>query len=100
MAVYMQAQIRAVPGKLGALLELLTTRLVPIMEAQGWKLEGLFVGRTGPINTITNLWQLEDLEHFRRAYAGFMSHPDFPMIRATLDTHVQEESLTFLDRRI
>ncbi|MCG2840541.1 NIPSNAP family protein [Sandaracinobacter sp. RS1-74] len=99
MPVYLEARIRAVPGKLRPLVELLSGELIPLMQGQGWKLQGLFVGKTGPINTIINLWELEDMEHFRRAYGGFVGHPDFPSIRARLDSHVQEEVLTFLDRR-
>lgn len=99
MSVHLHAVIRANPGKIGPLLELLTQELIPIMEAQGWKLIGCYTGKTGPINTIIDLWELEDMEHFRRAYDGFMAHPSFPSIRQRLDAYVAEETLTFCDRR-
>ncbi len=98
MPVQMQAVIRVNPGKLRPMLALLTEELIPIMETQGWKLLGCFTGVSGPRNTIIDLWEMDDMEHFRRAYQGFAAHPSFPSIRDRLDQYVQEEVLTFLDR--
>lgn len=99
MAVYLQAVIRSQPGQFAPLLELITSELVPIMEAAGWKLHLCLTGKTGPINTIIDIWELEEMEHFQRAYAQFMRHPSFPAIRARLDQMVAEETLTFCDRK-
>ncbi len=33
---------------------------VDILEDHGWKLAGAFVQRTGKLNTVTDLWELED----------------------------------------
>ena len=97
MSVYLQATISATPGKLPQLLELLKKELIPIMEAQGWRMAGCFTGISGPLNTIIDLWELEDLEHFRRGIKGFTEHPEFASIAARLSEWVQEEVLHFLE---
>ena len=97
MSVYMQATIRVTPGNLIPMLKMLKTELFPIMEAQGWRMAGCFTGISGPRNTIVDLWELEDLEHFRRGIRGFMAHPDFASIRDRLNVWVQEEVLSFLE---
>lgn len=100
MSVHLHAEIHVVPGKLQLMLALLKDELIPIMEGQGWKLVGCFTGVSGPRNTILDLWELEDLEHFRRAYQGFVTHPDFPSIRDRIDQYVEKETLTFYDRQL
>ena len=97
MSVYMQATISVTPGKLPQMLELLKKELFPIMEAQGWRMAGCFTGISGPRNTIVDLWELDDLEHFRRGIGGFLQHPEFPSIRDRLSEWVQEEVLHFLE---
>lgn len=100
MLIHLQVLTHAAPGKLPPLLELLTRELIPLLQSQGWQLVGCFTSRTGPINTIIALWELEDMEHFRRAYRGCAVHPAFPDLRARLDACVQKETLTFLERTL
>lgn len=97
MPVYMQATIRAVPGKLPKLQETLL-KMFPILEANGWKLHGCFVHATGLNNTITDLWEMDDMEHMKRARAAMARHADFPEIRKALDECVRDEELIFMDR--
>ncbi len=99
MSVHLHAVIRTRPGKLMPMLALLKEELIPIMESGGWKLIGCYTGKTGPINTIIDLWELDDMEHFQRAYAVFTGHENFPSIRERLDQYVIEETLTFCDKR-
>ncbi len=98
MSAYLHAEIHAVPGKLQPLLAMLKDELFPVMEAQGWKLIGCFTGLSGPRNTILDLWELRDMEHFREAYQGLVSHPNFQSLRERLDAYVESETLTFYDR--
>lgn len=71
---------------------------VSILEGLGWKLAGAFVQRTGRLNTVIDLWQLEDFGHFDRALQAFRTHPRFPEIKAVLDETVISETIVFADR--
>ncbi len=97
MSIFMQAVIEAHTGKLPKLQETLL-RIFPIMEGQGWKLHGCFVHQTGRIHTVTDFWELEDMEHVRRARAGLAQHPDYPEIRVALAECIANETLTFMER--
>ncbi|WP_197277120.1 NIPSNAP family protein [Sphingomonas profundi] len=98
--IYLKAEIEIRPGHVPQMLELLTKRIFPIMGGPGgWHMLGCFVQRTGRLNTIVDLWGLEDMGHFDRAYAIFREHPDYPAIRVELDSHVEKETLVFMDHQ-
>ncbi|MDE2620783.1 MAG: NIPSNAP family protein [Sphingomonadales bacterium] len=100
MAVYLHAEIHVRPGHLADMLNLLEHTIVPQMEGEGWKLLGCHTGISGPRNTIIDLWELDDLEHFRRAHAAILGKlPPDNDLRAKLDAWVESETLTFLDKR-
>lgn len=100
MPVYLLANLRIVPGKMQPMLALLKDGLVPALERQGWKLAGCFTTLSGARNTIVDLWELDDLDHFQRGYQGFIDDPQFASIKAGIDAYVAEEVLTFLDRKL
>ncbi|MBS0408587.1 MAG: NIPSNAP family protein [Proteobacteria bacterium] len=70
----------------------------PILEGHGWRLAGAFVQRTGRLNTVIDLWELEDFGHFDRALKAFIADPRFPAIKAVLDETVLSETIVFADR--
>lgn len=71
---------------------------VPILEGLGWKLTGGFVQRTGRLNTVIDIWELEDFEHFDRGLKAFVAAPGFLAIKAALDETVTSETIVFADR--
>lgn len=73
-------------------------RAVPILESHGWRLAGAFVQRTGQLNTVFDLWELEDFNHFDRALQAFRGHPRFAEILAGLNDTVISETIVFADR--
>ena len=94
----MKAEIIVRPGQLSAMLDLLGRRMVPIFEAKGgWRLCACFVQRTGRLNTIVDIWELEDYGHFERGYAVFRDDPEYPAVRADLDRFVESETIVFMD---
>ncbi|GAA4810041.1 hypothetical protein GCM10023232_01330 [Sphingosinicella ginsenosidimutans] len=98
--IFLKAEIAINPGHLEAMLELLETRIFPIMETKGrWRLVGCFVQRTGRLNTIVDLWEMDDYADFAATYAAFREQPDYPEIRVLLDTYVETETLTFMEAR-
>jgi hypothetical protein len=71
-----------------------------MMESQGCQMLACYTGISGPRNTIVDVWQLDDLEHFRRAYGQTLGQlPPDNDVRADLDAWVESETLTFMDRR-
>lgn len=98
--IYTKAEITIHPGHVPAMIELLTKRIFPVFqELGGWKMCGCFVQRTGRLNTIVDIWELEDYAHFERAYACFRGHPEFPEFRKLLDTYVETETLVFMEHQ-
>jgi hypothetical protein len=70
--------------------------MVPILEREGWKLEGAFMHTSGRLNTVVDLWRLEDYNHYGRGLAVLMAHPEFPRFAQTLGEVVRNESVVFL----
>lgn len=96
--IFLKAEITVQPGHLAAMLELLRERIFPIMEGKGsWRLAGCFVQRTGRLNTIVDLWEMDDLGDFTRTYQVFREQPDYPEIRVLLDRYVETETLVFME---
>lgn len=73
-------------------------RTTPVLEAAGWKLAGAFMQRTGRLNTIIDLWELEDMGHYDRGIGALVSRPDFAEIKAEIDACVATETVVFADR--
>lgn len=100
MAVYLHAEIHVRPGHINDMLHLLEHTIKPMMEAEGVKMLASYTGITGPRNTIIDIWEMDDMEHFRAAYARSLGKlPPDNDLRAKLDSWVEREVLTFMDRR-
>ncbi|NLR73204.1 hypothetical protein HGI47_20240 [Novosphingobium sp. ERN07] len=98
--LYLKAEITVTPGHLQAMLDLLNTRIFPIMENSGtWRMVGCFVQRSGRLNTIIDLWEMDDYPDFATTYDRFREHPDYAEIRVLLDRYVETETLVFMDAR-
>jgi hypothetical protein len=39
------------------------------MESHGWKLSNAFIARTGKLNTVIDLWEMDDFAHFDGRWA-------------------------------
>src|SRR5512138_1164211 len=95
MAIYLKATIQVVPGKLGQFRETLA-QVVPIMEANGWKLLGSWHHSTGPVNTITDLWEIAEPNQYATARAKLKGDVN-PEIRRSLDECVRDEWHVLMD---
>lgn len=97
--IYLKSEIEIRPGHIPDMLDLLKTRLFPILEGSGgWKMLGCFVQRTGQLNTIIDLWELEDYNHYERGMTAVREDAGYPEIRKAIDTHVEKERLVFMNR--
>ena len=83
---------------LGRFLEAMETTAVPILEAQGWRLAGAFVQRSGRLGTVIDLWELDDFQHYDRALQALIADRRFPHLKAVLEQTVISETVVFADR--
>jgi hypothetical protein len=72
--------------------------IVPLLEGWGWRLTGAFIQRTGKLNTIIDLWEIDDHNHFDGVLRKFAAHPRFPVLKAILDDTVTSETIVFANR--
>ncbi len=73
-------------------------RATPVLEAAGWKLVGAFQQRTGRLNTLIDLWELEDMNHYGRALGALAAHPDAAELIHEINACVASETIVFADR--
>jgi len=69
--------------------------IVPIVEKAGWKLRGAFVQSTGRLNTVIDIWDLDDYDHLDRGIAAIVSHADGQRILGILADSVSSETIVF-----
>lgn len=74
-----------------------TGALKSIVEKVGWRLAGGYMMRTGHLNTIVNIWELDDFNHMNVGWGAIMQDPTFPAIQAALAETVTKETLSFAD---
>ena len=100
MPVFLKAEITVRPGHMNDMLDLLENTIKPMMEREGVKMLACYTGITGARNSITDIWEMDDMEHFRAAYGRSLGTlPPDNDLRAKLDRWVEREVLTFMDRR-
>jgi hypothetical protein len=96
--IYLHAHIRVVPGKLAPFLKFLAEELKPVMESYGWKLADSFLARTGPTNTVINIWEVASLAEMERVRSELGKHADAGRLAEMMETCVLEENLTVVKR--
>lgn len=71
---------------------------VPIIEESGWKLHAAYMHRTGRLNTVIDIWEVEDMNHIDRGFMQLMAHPRFAEFKKVLDETVKSETLVVLQK--
>lgn len=97
MSVFLQATLEVEAAGYMRFLETMS-ELVPIAESAGWKLNSAYMHRTGRLNTVVDIWELEDMNHMDRGFAALMGHPRFPVLQQALAETVRNETLVFLQK--
>jgi len=97
MSVYLHVTLEVRAAGLGRFMEVMG-EAVPLLEGWGWKLSGAFVQRSGKLNTVIDLWEIDDMNHFDEGLKKFVAHPRFAAIKAVLDDTVQSETIVFADK--
>jgi hypothetical protein len=97
MSIHLHVTLEIRPGamaKFNALME----ELVPIAEGAGWRLLGAYVQNTGKLNTVIDLWELDDMNHYQRGVGAIAAHPEFARFQATLAETVHSETIVFAQK--
>lgn len=97
MSVYLHVTLEVHAAGMALFIETME-EAVQILEEAGWKLSGAFTQRTGRLNTVIDLWELDDLNHFDRGIKALVGHPRFPSISKALAESVKSETIVFADR--
>ena len=97
LAIYFQSTIHVRSAGLQK-FEKTMEKLVSIVEGTGWKLIGAYVQRTGRLNTVIDLWQLDDYNHYGLGLKHLTTHSDFPAIAAVLSETIEDETVVFMDK--
>jgi hypothetical protein len=97
MSIYLQATLEIEGAGFARFTEIMG-EAVPIVEAAGWKLDAAYMNFTGRLNTVVDIWLLEDYNHFERGMQALMSHPRFPAISKVLGETVRNETLVFMQK--
>lgn len=98
MSVYLHVTLEVASKGLPRFLEAMKETAVPILEAQGWRLAGAFIQRSGRLGVVIDLWELDDFQHYDRALAVLSADARFPAFKAVLDDTVISETVVFADR--
>jgi hypothetical protein len=97
VSVYLIASIEVRAAGFSRFVEVMS-EVVSIAQAAGWKLASAYVTRVGQLNTVIDVWELEDFNHMDRGMRALAQHPRFPAIQAVLHDVIVRETLTLADR--
>ena len=94
-APYLHVTMKIRPGQM-ARFNAVMAEVVPEMEARGWTLLGAWSNLIGRLDTVVDLWQVEDANAVRTTLMAAAGHPDFPRWYETLSDVVLEETLQLM----
>jgi hypothetical protein len=97
MSVFLHVTMDVEAAGMGRFLAVMA-EITPILEGQGWRLAGAFLQRTGRLNTVIDLWELRDFNHYDEALKQLTAHPRFPELAKTLAETVRNETVVFADK--
>jgi NIPSNAP protein len=95
MSVYLHVTLEIHAAGLPRFLDAMGKTAVPILEAEGWRLAGAFVQRSGRLGNVIDLWELDDFQHYDRALQVFSTHEAFPAFKKMLEETVISETVVF-----
>ena len=97
MSVFLIATIQVKASGFSA-FKAVMARVQAIAEGAGWKLNAAYATRVGKLNTVIDVWELNDFNHMNAGMAALAQHPDFPEIQAVLHETIVEETLSLADK--
>jgi hypothetical protein len=71
---------------------------VPIIEELGWRFIGAWVDGVGRLNTVVDLWELEDANMYFDVMSAFSQRPEYPSIVARMNDTIDEEVVHMMSK--
>lgn len=103
MSIFMKATIEVDAYRLEDFLDVLTNKLVPVLEDQGWRLHGCFVQRYGSVKpaVVIDIWEMENMAHVERVMQdySYRSDPRYIESQAVLEAAVISEKVEYMAKR-
>jgi hypothetical protein len=96
-SLFVLSTIKVRPGRIPEFCELMT-RLVPIMEAQGWRLVAALTNLGGRLNVVVDLWQIPDANALPGGLVALMAALEWPDISRALAEYVEDEVIQLMSR--
>ncbi len=86
--------------KYGTLLKFneILSHLKPVLESKGWRMVGAWQVTVGQLNTVYDLWEMEDATAINSVLRQALKEPEFAKWAAKLSECVQVERLEVLDK--
>lgn len=97
MAAYFQTTVELRAEHVESFCQVMR-RIVPIVEAAGWKLLDAFMQSTGRLNTAIDIWELPDMNQYELGLQILTTHPEYAEIGAVLARAVERETIVFMNR--
>lgn len=92
---YLHVTMKIQPGQMARFTAVMA-EMVPVLEERGWKLLGAWSNVIGRLDTVVDLWELEDANAVRSTLVAAAGHPDFPRWYQELSEVVAEETLQLM----
>lgn len=70
--------------------------IVPALEERGWRLLGAWANLIGRLNTVVDVWAVDDANAVGSTLTALAGHPEFPRWFQTLNEVVLEETLQLM----
>jgi hypothetical protein len=83
------------PGQMARFTAVMA-EMVPAMEERGWKLLGAWSNLLGRLDTVVDVWEVEDANAVGSTLRAAAGHPDFPRWYEELSEVVLEETLQLM----
>lgn len=94
MSVFLHVTMDVKASELGRFNKVMA-EAVEILEGEGWSLFSALIQRTGKLNTVIDIWELNDFQHFDDGLQKFIANPRFAGIKKVLDETVLTETIVF-----
>jgi hypothetical protein len=97
MAYYLLASLKVRYGQQLRFNEVMS-HLKPALERSGWKLIGAYQTAIGPLNSVVDLWEVNNPNAVTETLAAVRRDPEFAQWAAQLPELVEEEVLQLMSK--
>jgi NIPSNAP protein len=94
---YLLATLKVKYGQQQRFYEVMS-HLKPVLEKEGWKLIGAYQTAIGPLNTVIDLWEVENPNAVTGTLSAASKNPEFAKWAAELPNLLEEEALQLMTK--